>query len=93
MVPGDKLALAQIGGCLTDFGEFGEAESYLRRALGGLEDGLTHYNLGLLLAQTNRLDEAVADTGWRSRSIRTTPGRTTTLRPFWHARKARSGGT
>ena len=61
MVPGDKLALAQIGGCLTDLGEFGEAESYLRRALGGLEDGLTHYNLGLLLAQTNRLDEAVAE--------------------------------
>jgi tetratricopeptide (TPR) repeat protein len=61
MVPGDKLALAQIGGCLTDLGKFGEAESYLRRALGGLEDGLTHYNLGLLLAQTNRLDEAVAE--------------------------------
>jgi tetratricopeptide (TPR) repeat protein len=61
MVPGDKLALAQIGGCLTDLGEFGQAESYLRRALGGLEDGLTHYNLGLLLAQTDRLDEAVAE--------------------------------
>jgi tetratricopeptide (TPR) repeat protein len=61
MVPGDKLALAQIGGCLTDLGEFGQAESYLRRALGGLEDGLTHYNLGLLLAQTNRLDEAIAE--------------------------------
>jgi tetratricopeptide (TPR) repeat protein len=61
MVPGDKLALAQIGGCLTDLGEFGEAESYLRRALGGLEDGLTHYNLGLLLAQTNRLNEAIAE--------------------------------
>ena len=63
MVPGDVQALAQIGSCLTDLGKFREAESYLRRALGGLDDALTHYNLGLLLAQTSRLEEAVAEYG------------------------------
>jgi tetratricopeptide (TPR) repeat protein len=63
IVPGDVQAMAQIGSCLTALGEFREAESYLRRALGGLDDALTHYNLGLLLAQTGRLKEAVAEYG------------------------------
>ena len=61
MVPGDYQVLAHIGSCLSAMGRFGEAESYFRRALNGLDDPLTHYNLGLLLALTGRLDEAVTE--------------------------------
>jgi tetratricopeptide (TPR) repeat protein len=63
MVPGDYQVLAHIGSCLSAMGRFGEAESYLRRALQGLDDPITHYNLALLLARTDRLDEAVAEYG------------------------------
>jgi tetratricopeptide (TPR) repeat protein len=61
MVPGDYQVLAHIGSCLSAMGRFGEAESYFRRALNGLDDPLTHYNMGLLLAVTGRLDEAVTE--------------------------------
>jgi tetratricopeptide (TPR) repeat protein len=61
MVPGDYQALAHIGSCLSAMGRFGEAESYFRRALQGLDDPVTHYNMGLLLALTGRLDEAVTE--------------------------------
>lgn len=60
LVPGDVEGLAQIGATLSDLGRYGEAEPLLRRALEGLDDAVTHYNLGLLLATTGRLDEAVA---------------------------------
>ena len=58
LVPADYLGLAQIGGCLSALGRYAEAEPYLRQAMQGLDDPVTHYNLGLLLAQTGRLDEA-----------------------------------
>jgi tetratricopeptide (TPR) repeat protein len=61
MVPGDYQVLAHIGSCLSAMGRFGEAESYFRRALQGLDDPVTHYNMGLLLALTGRLDEAVTE--------------------------------
>jgi len=61
MVPGDYQALAHIGSCLSAMGRFGEAETYFRQALKGLDDPVTHFNMGLLLALTNRLDGAVAE--------------------------------
>jgi tetratricopeptide (TPR) repeat protein len=60
LVPGDFEGLAQIGATLSDLGRYEEAEPLLRRALEGLDDAVTHYNLALLLATTGRLDEAVA---------------------------------
>lgn len=61
MVPGDYQVLAHIGSCLSAMGRLGEAESYFREALKGLDDPLTHYNMGLLLALTGRLNEAVKE--------------------------------
>jgi tetratricopeptide (TPR) repeat protein len=61
LVPDDYQALAHIGSCLSAMGRFQEAESYLRRALAGLDDPTTHYNLGVLLAMTGRLDDAIAE--------------------------------
>jgi HemY protein len=61
LVPGDYEGLAQVGSCLSDLGRYEEAEPILRRALEGLDDALTRYNLGLLLARTGRLDEARAE--------------------------------
>jgi tetratricopeptide (TPR) repeat protein len=61
LVPGDIQVLGHIGGCLSDLGRFEEAEPFLRRALTGLDDALTHYNLGALLAATGRFDEAIAE--------------------------------
>lgn len=60
MVPGDHQGLAQIGSCLSALGRYDEAESYFERALIGLDDPVTHYNLGLLYAVTGRLDRGVA---------------------------------
>jgi tetratricopeptide (TPR) repeat protein len=61
MVPGDFLGLAHIGSCLSAMGRYQEAESYLRRAVVGIDDPQTHYNLGLLLSITNRTPEAIAE--------------------------------
>lgn len=61
MVPGDFLGLAHIGSCLSAMGRYDEAESYLRRAVAGIDDPQTHYNLGLLLSITNRAGEAIAE--------------------------------
>jgi tetratricopeptide (TPR) repeat protein len=61
MVPGDFLGLAHIGSCLSAMGRYQEAESYLRRAVAGIDDPQTHYNLGLLLSITNRGGEAIAE--------------------------------
>jgi tetratricopeptide (TPR) repeat protein len=61
MVPGDFLGLAHIGSCLSAMGRYQEAESYLRRAVAGIDDPQTHYNLGLLLSVTNRTSEAIAE--------------------------------
>jgi tetratricopeptide (TPR) repeat protein len=61
IVPDDFQGIGQIGSCLSDLGRFEEAEPFLRRALEGLDDALTHYNLGALLAATGRLDASVAE--------------------------------
>ena len=61
MVPGDFLGLAHIGSCLSAMGRYQEAESYLRRAVAGIDDPQTHYNLGLLLSITNRTGDAIAE--------------------------------
>jgi tetratricopeptide (TPR) repeat protein len=61
MVPGDYQVLAHIGSCLSAMGRLGEAESYFREALQGLDDPVTHFNMALLFALTNRLDAAVAE--------------------------------
>ncbi len=61
MVPGDFLGLAHIGSCLSAMGRYQEGESYLRRAVAGIDDPQTHYNLGLLLSITNRTGEAIAE--------------------------------
>ena len=61
LVPGDYLGLAHIGSCLSALGRYEEAESYLRRSLAGSDDPLTHYNLGLLLSVTGRVDDAVIE--------------------------------
>jgi len=60
-LPGDFQGLAHIGSCLSDLGRPEQAEAYLRRALEGLDDALTHYNLGVVLSTTGRLDEAIAE--------------------------------
>jgi len=61
MVPGDYQVLAHIGSCLSAMGRLDEAETYFRKALQGLDDPVTHFNMALLLALTNRLDEAVRE--------------------------------
>jgi tetratricopeptide (TPR) repeat protein len=61
MVPGDYQVLAHIGSCLSAMGRFSEAETYFRQALNELDDPVTHFNMGLLLARTNRLDGAIAE--------------------------------
>jgi tetratricopeptide (TPR) repeat protein len=61
MVPEDFQALAHIGGCLSALGRYAEAESFLKRALAGIDDPVTHYNLGLLMAVTGRPHEAVKE--------------------------------
>jgi tetratricopeptide (TPR) repeat protein len=58
MVPDDVQGWAHLGSCLSALGRFVEAEPYLRRAVAGQDDPISHYNLGLLLATTGRLDEA-----------------------------------
>jgi tetratricopeptide (TPR) repeat protein len=59
LVPGDHQGLAHIGSCLSALGRYDEAEKYFRQALAGRADPVTHYNLGLLMAVTGRLDQAV----------------------------------
>jgi tetratricopeptide (TPR) repeat protein len=61
MVPEDVQGLAHIGSCLSALGRYAEAESFLKRALAGLDDPVTHYNLGLLMAVTGRPTEAVEE--------------------------------
>ena len=61
IVPDDPQLLAHLGGTLSEMGRFTEAEPLLRRAAATLDDSVSHYNLALLLARTERLDEAVVE--------------------------------
>jgi tetratricopeptide (TPR) repeat protein len=61
MVPQDYQGLAHIGSTLSALGRYDEAEPYFQRALTGVDDPVTHYNMGLLLALTGRLDHAIAE--------------------------------
>ena len=61
MVPGDMQALAHIASCLSAMGRYQEAETHLRQALMTLDDPITHYNMGLLMSVTGRLNEAVKE--------------------------------
>jgi tetratricopeptide (TPR) repeat protein len=61
MVPGDFQGIGQLGSCLSDLGRFEQAEPFIRQALAGLDDALSHYNLGALLSATGRFDEAVIE--------------------------------
>lgn len=46
---------------LSELGRFAEAAPLLRRAADVLDDGVSHYNLALLLARTDRVDEAIGE--------------------------------
>ncbi len=59
--PGDFGVLADIGRCLSGLGRYAEAEEMLRRALEGLDNAPTRYELGLALDGAGRLSEAVAE--------------------------------
>lgn len=59
VAPGDFQVTADIGRCLSGLRRFPEAESVLRRALEGLDDANTRYDLGFVLDQTGRTSEAV----------------------------------
>jgi tetratricopeptide (TPR) repeat protein len=61
LVPGDFQALADIGRCLSGLQRYAEAESVLRRALQGLDDANTHFDLGVALDRLGRLPEAIAE--------------------------------
>jgi tetratricopeptide (TPR) repeat protein len=61
VVPDDFQVLADIGRCLAGLQRFAEAESVLRRALEGLDDANTHYDLGFVLDRVGRLAEAIAE--------------------------------
>jgi tetratricopeptide (TPR) repeat protein len=58
LVPDDVQGWAHLGSCLSALGRFDEAEPYLRRAVAGQDDPISHYNLALLLATTGRLEES-----------------------------------
>jgi len=60
-VPGDLLGLAQLASCLTALGRYDESEPMLRQVLAGLDDALTHYNLGVVLSATNRAGDAISE--------------------------------
>ena len=59
--PDDFGVLADIGRCLSGLRRYSEAEPMLRRALEGLDNAPTRYELGLVLDRTGRLSEAVAE--------------------------------
>ena len=59
--PDDAGVLADIGRCLSGLRRYAEAESVLRRALEGLDNAPTHYELGLALEGLGRVSEAVVE--------------------------------
>jgi protein O-GlcNAc transferase len=58
MVNDDLQTLVQIGKCYAELGRFEDAEAVLRRAVGGADDAVGFYNLGYVVEQRGRADEA-----------------------------------
>lgn len=61
LAPGNFRVLADIGRCLVGLQRYAEAESVLRRALDGLDDADTRYDLALVLNRGGRFAEAIAE--------------------------------
>jgi tetratricopeptide (TPR) repeat protein len=61
MVAGDYQVLGEIGRSLAALGRLSEAEAYLRRALQGIDDAVSHHDLALVLTRLGRIDEAIAE--------------------------------
>jgi tetratricopeptide (TPR) repeat protein len=61
LTPDDFQVVADIGRCFSGLRRYGEAEAMLRRALNGLDDANTRYDLGLVLDRTGRPVEAMAE--------------------------------
>jgi tetratricopeptide (TPR) repeat protein len=61
LAPGNFRVLADIGRCFAGLQRYAEAESALRRALDGLDDADTRYDLGLVLSRRGRLADAIAE--------------------------------
>ena len=59
--PDDFGVLADIGRTLSALGRYAEAEETLRRALEGLDNAPTRYELGLALDEAGRPSEAIAE--------------------------------
>ena len=59
--PDDFGVLADIGRCLSGLRRYDEAEQMLRRALEGLDNAATRYELGLVLDRAGRPGEARAE--------------------------------
>jgi Flp pilus assembly protein TadD len=60
-VPDDPRLVADIGRCLSGLRRYDEAEVVLRRALAGLDDANTRYDLGLVLDRTGRSAQALTE--------------------------------
>ena len=58
MVDDDQQTLVQIGKCYIDLGRLDEAERTLRQALALSDDAIGFYNLGIVLEQGDRIQEA-----------------------------------
>jgi tetratricopeptide (TPR) repeat protein len=58
MVSDDQQTLVQMGKCHADLRQFAEAEAVLRRAVALADDAVGEYNLGYVLDQVGRPDEA-----------------------------------
>ena len=61
LVPDDFQVLADIGRSLSGMQRYAEAEATLRRALEGLDDANTRYDLGLALDRLGHAAEAIAE--------------------------------
>jgi tetratricopeptide (TPR) repeat protein len=61
LAPGNFRVLADIGRCFAGLQRYAEAEPALRRALDGLDDADTRYDLGLVLSRRERFAEAIAE--------------------------------
>lgn len=59
--PGHARATAALGALLAGLGRHGDAEQVLRRGLARQDDAQARFNLAVVLEDTSRLDEALAE--------------------------------